>query len=141
MKKGKVFGMLALILLIGMFACGWYMFNEIFPKAQPIRTPKIEEISTISVAVNNDDEFEIEDVDLEELFEHIKNAKLTREQSVNDYPPIGNGFYRIEVQTPEMEYRYFVYERGEQVYIEMPYEGIYTADSWLFSFVIKYFEE
>ena len=45
------------------------------------------------------------------------------------------------MQTSEMEYRYFVYERGEQVYIEMPYEGIYTADRWLFNFVIKYFEE
>ncbi len=78
-------------------------------------------------------------MDLEELFEHIQNVEPTREQSVNDYPP--KGFYRIEVQTSEMEYRYFVYERGEQVYIEMPYEGIYTADRWLFSFVIKYFEE
>jgi len=137
--KRKMFWVIALILFMSVVAGGWYMINEIFPKAKPIRTPKIEEISSISVAVNSDEEFEIEDVDLQELFEHIRNAEPTREQSVNDYPP--KGFYRIEVQTSEMEYRYFVYERGEQVYIEMPYEGIYTADRWLFSFVIKYFEE
>ena len=137
--KRKVFWVIALILFMSVVAGGWYMFNEIFPKAKPIRTPIIEEIGSISVAVNNDEEFEIEGVDLEELFEHIKNAKPTREQSVNDYPP--KGFFRIEVKTSEMEYRYFVYERGEQVYIEMPYEGIYTADSWLFNFVIKHFEE
>ena len=137
--KRKVFWVIALILFMSVVAGGWHMFNEIFTKAKPIRTPSIEEISSISVAVNNDEEFEIEGVDLEELFEHIKNAKPTREQSVNDYPP--KGFFRVEVQASEMEYRYFVYERGEQVYIEMPYEGIYTADSWLFSFVIKYFEE
>jgi len=137
--KRKVFWMIALIILIGMVVVGWYVFNEIFPKAPPIRMPQIEEISSISVAVNHDNEFEIENVDLEELFEHIGKAEPTREQSVNDYP--SPAFFRIEVQTSEMKYRYFVYERGEQVYIEMPYEGIYTADSWLFSFVIKYFEE
>jgi len=137
--KRKVVGIIALILLFSLIAGGWYMFNEIFPKAPPIRVPNAEEIRSISVAVNNDVEFEIEGVDLEELFEHIKNVKPTREQSVNDYP--AKEFFRIEVQAPEMEYRYFVYERGNQVYIEMPYEGIYTADSWLFSFVLKYFEE
>lgn len=139
--KRKVFGIIALILFIVVVAGGWYMFNEIFPMAKPIRTPQIKEINSISVAVNNDEEFEIEGVDLEELLEHMQTAKPTREQSVNDYPPIGYGFYRIEVSTPEMEYRYFVYERGEQVYIEMPYEGVYIADSWIFDFVIKYFEE
>ena len=139
--KRKVFRIISLILFISVVAGGWYMFNEIFPMAKPIRTPNIEDISSVSVAVNTDQEFEIEGVNLEELFEHIQNAKPTREQSVNDYPPIGYGFYRIEVNAPEREYRYFVYERGEQVYIEIPYEGVYTADSWLFDFVIKYFEE
>ena len=137
--KRRVFGMIALILLIGVVGACWYVLNEIFPKAPPIRMPQIEEISSISVAVNHDDTFEIEGVDLEELFAHIGNAEPTREQSVNDYP--SPAFFRIEVETQEMEYRYFVYERGEQVYIEIPYEGIYTADSWVFSFVIKYFEE
>ena len=102
--------------------------------------PKIEEITSIFVAVNNDEAYEINDLNLEELFSYIQKAEPTREQSLNDYPS-GYGFFRIEVQTREREYRYFVYERGEQVYIEIPYEGIYTADSWLFSFVIKYFEE
>ena len=139
--KRKAVGVIALVLFIGVVAGGWYMLNEIFPMAKPIRAPEIEDISSISVAVNHDEEFEIEGVDLEELFAHVEKAKPTREQSVNDYPPIGYGFYRIEVNTPEREYRYFVYERGEQVYIEIPYEGIYTADSWLFDFVIKYFEE
>ncbi len=137
--KRKIFWVIALILFISVVSGGWYMINEIFPKAPPIRVPNVEEISSISVAVNNDEDFEIEDVDLEEFFEHIKSVKPTREQSVNDYP--AKAFYRIEVQAPEMEYRYFVYERGEQVYIEMPYEGIYTADRWLLNFVIKYFEE
>ena len=138
--KRKMFGMIALVLLVSVIAGGWYILNDIFPKAPPIRMPQIEEISSIAVAVNNDDAFEVEDVDLEELFGYIQRTEPTRELSVNDYPS-GYGFFRIEVQTPEMEYRYFIYERGEQVYIEMPYEGIYTADSWLFSFVIKYFEE
>ena len=138
--KGRKWLLLFVVLLVSMGAAAWYLFIDIFPKAPPIRMPKIEEITSIFVAVNNDEAFEINDLNLEELFYYIQKAEPTREQSLNDYPS-GYGFFRIEVQTREREYRYFVYERGEQVYIEIPYEGIYTADSWLFSFVIKYFEE
>ena len=71
--KRKVYWVIALILFISVLAGGWYMFNEIFPMAKQIRTPNIEDIRSISVAVNNDEEFEIEGVNLEELFEHIQN--------------------------------------------------------------------
>ena len=33
------------------------------------------------------------------------------------------------------------FKNGEQVYIEMPYEGIYKADRKLFELVLRYFEE
>ena len=49
--------------------------------------------------------------------------------------------YGVDIQTEERQYRYFVYEAGEQVYIESPYEGIYKAEHTLFSIVLKYFEE
>ena len=139
MKKKNVVRIAVLMICIGLFSGAWYVFDEIFPKAKPIRMPEAEDIVSVSVAVNTDDEFEIADVDLEELLQNLRSAKPTREQSMNDYPD--KAFYRIEMQTADIVYRYFVYERGEQVYIEMPYEGIYTADDWLFHFVLKYFEE
>ena len=139
MKKKKIAIIVVLIICIGLLFGTWYVFNEVFPKAKPIRTPEGEDILAVSVAVNTDDEFEIEDVDPEELLQNLRSAKPTREQSLNDYPD--KAFYRIEMQTADIVYRYFVYERGEQVYIEMPYEGIYTADDWLFHFVLKYCEE
>ena len=55
--KRKMFGMIALDFLVSVIAGGWYMLNDIFPKAPPIRMPKIEEISSIAVAVNSDDAF------------------------------------------------------------------------------------
>ena len=51
--KRKIFWVIALILFICVVAGGWYMFNEIFPKAKPIRTPSIEEIRSISDRKSN----------------------------------------------------------------------------------------
>lgn len=139
MSKYKLLVLLAIILMFSIVGGGWYFCNELFPKAPTIKTPEINDISIVSVAANTDKAFAIKDVEMEELIGHIKSAEPTREQSVNDYPP--TGFFRIEIQTVEKEYRYFIFERGEQVYIEIPYEGIYRVDAWLFDFVIKYFEE
>ena len=38
--KRKVFWVIALILFMSVVAGGWYMFNEIFPKAKPISQRK-----------------------------------------------------------------------------------------------------
>ena len=59
---------------------------------------------------------------------------------MDDYPA-SRLYYGVEIQTNENQYRYYVYEDGKQVYIEIPYEGIYTAEMELLDLVSKYFEE
>ena len=141
MKKKNIILTIVLIICVGLLAGAVYLFNDIFPKAKPIRHPEPDEIVSVKLSCNTPDATIPMSVKYyEDLIRYISEAKPTRKQSLNDTPTSG-AYYGVEIQTDEMQYRYFVYEEGEQVYIEMPYEGIYEAEHTLFSIVLKYFEE
>ena len=141
MKKKNIILTIVLIICVGLLAGAVYLFNDIFPKAKPIRHPEPDEIVSVKLSCNTPDAtIPMSEKYYEDLIRYISEAKPTRKQSLNDTPTTG-AYYEVEIQTDEIQYRYFVYEEGEQVYIEMPYEGIYEAEHTLFSIVLKYFEE
>ena len=141
MKNKTIILTIVLIVCVGLLAGAVYLFNDIFPKAKPIRHPEPDEIVSVKLSCNTPDATIPMSVKYyEDLIRYISEAKPTRKQSLNDTPTTG-AYYEVEIQTDEIQYRYFVYEEGEQVYIEMPYEGIYEAEHTLFSIVLKYFEE
>lgn len=141
MKKKNIILTIVLIVCIGLLAGAVYLFNDIFPKAEPIRHPEPDEIVSVTLSCNTPDAtIPMSEQDYEDLIRYISEAKPTRKQSLNDTPTSG-AYYGVEIQTDEMQYRYFVYEEGEQVYIEMPYEGIYESKIELLNLVLKYFEE
>ena len=141
MKTKNIILTTVFIVCIGLLAGAVYLFNDIFPKAKPIRHPEPDEIVSVKLSCNTPDAtIPMSEKYYEDLIRYISEAKPTRKQTLNDTPTSG-AYYGVEIQTDEMQYRYFVYEEGEQVYIEMPYEGIYEAEHTLFSIVLKYFEE
>ena len=141
MKKKNIILTIVLFVCVGLLAGAVYLFNDIFPKAKPIRHPELNEIVSVKLSCNTPDAtIPMIEQHYEDLIRYISEAKPTRKQSLNDTPTSG-AYYGVEIQTNEKQYRYFVYEEGEQVYIEMPYEGIYEAEHTLFSIVLKYFEE
>lgn len=141
MKKKNIILTIVLIVCIGLLAGAVYLFNDIFPKAEPIRHPEPDEIVSVTLSCNTPDAtIPMSEQDYEDLIRYTSEAKPTRKQSLNDTPTSG-AYYGVAIQTDEMQYRYFVYEEGEQVYIEMPYEGIYESKIELLNLVLKYFEE
>ena len=141
MKKKNIILTIVLIVCVGLLAGAVYLFNDIFPKAKPIRHPEPNEIVSVKLSCNTPDAtIPMSEQYYEDLIRYISEAKPTRKQSLNDTPTSG-AYYGVEIQTNEKQYRYFVYEEGEQVYIEMPYEGIYESRIELFDLVLKYFEE
>lgn len=140
MKKKAVLVAVVLIVCFGLLISVSYMLNEIFPKAKPIKLPDSVEAVSVSVAVNTDDAIAIDEACAAEVLLYISDAKPTRRQSVNDYPDV-RPFYRLEIHSSERDYRCFVYEEGSQVFIELPYEGIYTADSELLQLLSTYFNK
>lgn len=131
MKKSWII----IITLIGLIVVGGYIvFDNVFPKASPIKYPEIDNITSISIVEDNDVSTKIDQSDFEVILENIKVSRPTRKMSVNDYPSV-RPYYEVVIDTMEKEYRYFVYIEDGYVHIEMPYEGIYKSNRQLFDFV------
>ena len=134
MKKSLIATIvILLIVVIG----GYFIFDGIFPKANPIQYPKIDDINSISLEQNDDILISIETKGFEELLHHIANAKPTRKMSVNDYPTVRT-YYKVAIDTTEREYRYYVYIEDGYVHIETPYEGIYKSDQQFYDLIEQY---
>lgn len=115
-----------------------YIYNWIFPKAPPIVCPNARDIVSVTLNSYTDQSVSMSESDYENMLSYIDEAKSTRIQSVNDCP-YAEVFYRIDINTNEEQLRYFIYEDKEQVYIEMPYRGVYKSGEELLNLVLEYF--
>ena len=137
MKKTWV---IIIIALLGIAVIGGYaILNNIFPKADPIKFPDTESITAITLIQKGGSSVAVETADFGEILKNITNAQPTRIMSVNDYPT-AKTYYTIEVDTAARQYRYFLYAENSQVYIELPYEGIYKSNQQFLDFVAEYFK-
>ncbi len=118
-------------------AVAYAVFSSLFPKAKPINAPTAED--TVSIAlIRNDTTAHVEPAAFEDFLKIITNASATRIMSVNDYPT-AKTYYIIEIHTTAHTYRYFTYEENFQVYIEIPYEGVYKSNRQLLDLISAYF--
>jgi len=131
--------LLALVVFIAaVMVCSHFVLNKFFPKASPIQYPVTDNIQSASLSDNSDDTVVLDQAGLEELLLHISCAQPTRRISVNDYPSV-KPHYTVTIQTLEREYRYYVYEEDSQVYIEIPYSGIYRTNHQIIDFILKHY--
>ncbi len=117
-----------LVVLIG----GYAVYNHIFPVAAPVSCPDFDSVVCINSFTSGDESIELTDTDSEKLFTYISSAKPTRRMSVNDFPTV-RPYYRIELETNEKIYTYYIYMEYGEAYVEAPYEGIYAADEAVFN--------
>lgn len=139
MKKKLLIVMIVLLLCVTTVG-GYTALNSIFPKAEPINTPSIEDIISVSLIRNDEINATVKTEELEDLLKNIINAEPTRKMSVNDYPT-AKTYYILELHTSARTHRYFIYEENSKVYIEIPYEGIYKADSPMLDLISAYFQK
>ena len=138
MKKTWV---IIIIAFLGIAVIGGYaILNNIFPKADPIKFPDTESITAITLIQKDGSSVAVETADFGEILKNITNAQPTRTMSVNDYPT-AKTYYTIEVDTAARQYRYFLYAENSQVYIELPYEGIYKSNQQFLDFVAECFKD
>lgn len=137
MKK-RIVKVFLLFFCIALSVGGYKVFNFIFPKARPIRFPTVDSISVVYTSCNSTNRSnEISEDDYTELIGYISNAKSTRKLTLNE-EPLGYTYYMVEILTSEAWHRYFVYKEGTQVYIELPYQGVYRVDKRIMDLVLKY---
>lgn len=137
MKK-KLLIVIVVLLLCVTAVGGYTALNSISPKAKPVNIPSADTIISVSLSRNNDVTEPIEISELEDLLKNIAAAKPTRKMSVTDYPT-AKIYYILELHTTERFYRCFIYEENSQVYVEIPYAGIYKANFQILDLVSSYF--
>ena len=121
-----------MLIIVG--CCG---YNSMFPVAWPVEHPSVEDVVSVDVLLAGR-ENNILGTDVAKMVTHIGNAKPTRAGSVNDSPVI-TPYYKIKISTKDKIYLSYVYEDNKKVYLECPYEGIYTMDSEVANILSKYF--
>ena len=119
---------------------GYAVLDNIFPKAKTINCPAAESITTITLIENNGSSLVVEQEDVGKIVKNITDAIPTRTMSVNDYPT-AETYYTIEVDTDTRQYRYFLYAENSQVFIELPYEGVYKSNQQFLDFIEEYFKD
>ena len=119
---------IVLVVIVVLIAGAYRAYDSIFPKAGPIKQSKVSEVANIYIYDNGENEIEMSGSEMEELFTYINAAGPTRIMSVNDYPDV-RPYYVIEIETVDRYFRYIIYERNGKVYVELPYEGVYTIDA------------
>ena len=135
----KICIVIVVILIIGGGIFGYYMYDKMFPMAPDVVIPGNDDIYEIAISYGLGDKIFLDDKDEEIILAFMRGCQPTRNWTVNDYPYVDE-YYIITVYTSEdgYGYRYFVYEEGGRVYLELPYHGVYTVDEEILDFIKGY---
>ena len=132
----KVLGKILIILFIISIPFCYFIYDNLFPKADPITSPEIENVMSISITLENSETYVMEEKRIEGFLEIISDSKPTRTLALNEVPGIEK-YYSIVIHTSEREVYYFIYKEDSKVYIFAPYEGVYEADQKILSFIFE----
>lgn len=121
MKKAFIIVLSAfLIITVGLYITDHVLRND------PIVCPDETKVVSITVAEGEGEAKQVDEDDFLPILTCIRNAVPTIKDSVND-TPYEKEYYTLDVSTEWEQYRYYVYQKGSQYYIEMPYIGVYKA--------------
>ena len=141
MQKKNAAIVLGIVLCLGILWGAVSLFNDMFPKATPMAVPDPADLISATLRYNSTNvEVAVNQEDYESLLQHLGSGIPTRRQAMNDTPTV-QPHYCAEIQTEDRWYCFFVYEEDGQVYIEIPYEGIYESDMVMLDLVLQYFDE
>lgn len=91
---------------------------------------------SINILTDDNKESKILGTDFAGIVIYVSNSKSTGIKSSNESPII-RPYYKIEISTGEEIFNYYVYEHNNKVYIECPYEEVYTIDSQVVNLISK----
>ncbi|MCR5682431.1 MAG: DUF5301 domain-containing protein [Clostridiales bacterium] len=127
-KQVKVFSVIAAVLALLCIAAIIWILHSLFPKAPPVAFPEnYEQLTVRQYGAEEERIVYPEDADL--LLDVLRDAQPTRRQSVNDFPA-GREYttFTIHGSGDSPSYaRFFLYEDGDDMILEIPYGGIYIV--------------
>lgn len=127
-KRIRIFSVTAAVLALLCMAGFILILHGMFPKAKPVDFPKdFERLTVIPYGSETEQTVYPEDAAL--LLDVLRDAQPTRRQSVNDFPA-GREYttFTIHGSGDSPSYaRFFLYEDGDDMILEIPYGGIYIV--------------
>ena len=132
----KILVIILIVLFIISIPFSYFIYDNLFPKADPITCPEVEEVMSISITLGNSETHAMEETKIGGFLEIISDSKPTRTLALNERPGIEK-YHLIMIQTSEREIYYYIYEEDSKVYIFAPYEGVYEADQKILSFIFE----
>lgn len=114
--------------LIGLIIVG--ILLKIRPNNEGVSLPKTDDVKSLSlIKIVNDRGVEKrtikENNDMENFLQLLENSKLTKKQSVSDFPN-KDEFILVSIKMAEGGYiRNTIYEEDKKLYFEQPYVEIY----------------
>lgn len=126
MKKKNA--ILSIILIIAVLFIGYRVYDAAFPFAKPLEPftdyPDVGDVLTVTISTPDGESTGV--YGFASLIMQIQQVEPTRKASVNDTPS-AEFYYKVAVATESKAYNYFIYEEKGQVYLEIPYLGIYKG--------------
>lgn len=105
------------------------VINSIFPVANHPDYPSVKDIKSFS-ALYDSELIELSDISFGSILMCIKMAEPTRSMSTNERPYV-SPYYEIVVNTEAQQYEYYIYNKDNSVFLEIPYRGIYKIDGYV----------
>lgn len=128
MSKSKKIVLIVIAALAVLLIVGYRAYDRLFPYARPMEYPRdypdVGEVVSVTISTPDGESTDVSN--FASLIMQIQQVQPTRIVSVNDFPA-AEFYYQIVAATSEKEYDYFVYQEDGQVYLEIPYSGIYKG--------------
>lgn len=128
MSKSKKIVLIIIAALAVVLLVGYRAYDRLFPYARPLEYPRdypdVGEVVSVTISTPDGESTDVSN--FASLIMQIQQVQPTRIVSVNDFPA-AEFYYQIVAATSEKEYDYFVYQEDGQVYLEIPYSGIYKG--------------
>lgn len=128
MSKSKKIVLIVIAALAVVLLVGYRAYDRLFPYARPLEYPRdypdVGEVVSVTISTPDGESTDVSN--FASLIMQIQQVQPTRIVSVNDFPAAGF-YYQVVAATSEKEYDYFVYQEDGQVYLEIPYSGIYKG--------------
>ena len=128
MSKSKKIVMIVIAAFAVVLLVGYRTYDRVFPYARPLEYPRdypdVGEVVSVTVSTPDGESTDVSN--FASLIMQIQQVQPTRTVFVNDFPS-AEFYYQIVAATSDKEYCYFVYQEDGQVYLEIPYSGVYKG--------------
>lgn len=119
---------LSIIIIVAVLLIGYHIYDAVFPFARPLEFPTdypdVGDVLAVTISTPDGESTGV--YSFASLIMQIQQVEPTRKASVNDSPST-EFYYKIEIVTENKVYYYFVYDENGEVYLEIPYLGIYKG--------------